>query len=212
MLVFRELIAFCDLKRQILFTQAADQKQKRRLLNFVAGGMAIVSGASMTAILQEWIGGASIKVLTPLLAVIAGFINLTSSSFFDDKDAQRMFEGAGKFLTLREKLKAAMSRPDSTDKIAHDTYVKLSEEYTKVSNEFEAFMSARVLTKMKAPDPGPDPDKVADKTRDTKSRDDTREGVIVSTPSVFGGTAGGTTFVPTSTFTPGEGPGGRFTT
>jgi hypothetical protein len=137
---FDELIVLASKKRDQLMVGAQRKRTWRRALIFGSGVLALISGGSITAVISNWTDSSTVKILSAGLAFLSGFTSLLLGAFFDDKEIQKMYDGAGKFLALRNRVKSAGSKPQMTEKAAHESLTKLQEEYAKLSQEYDQFI------------------------------------------------------------------------
>ena len=117
---FKKLFDKCHHKRSLLHNAAIKRADRRKKLRFFAGMLALLSGASITAVLATFVEDSrAIKILSAVLAFASGLISLLLEGFYDPQDTQHMFSGAFEFLALRDKVDIQRRRPKLTDVEAH---------------------------------------------------------------------------------------------
>jgi len=82
----------------------------------------------------------TVKVLSACLGFLSGMISLVMTSFFDEKETNRLFEGATRFLSLRDQVELVRLQPNLTEKQAFEALKKLRTDYEKYSAEYDRFI------------------------------------------------------------------------
>jgi len=111
-----------------------------RILHVTAGIFALLSAASITTVLTELTNSLTVKITSVGLSFVSGIITLLMSSLFNDKETRHLFEGAAKFMILRNQARLIIQRPDLTEAKAYAELMKLDYEYQRESTEFDRFI------------------------------------------------------------------------
>ena len=127
-------------KRARLARAAKRKSILGRSLTLSAGVLALLSAGSITAIITEITSSMTVKVLSACLGFLSGMISLVMTSFFDEKETNRLFEGATRFLSLRDQVELVRLQPNLTEKQAFEALKKLRTDYEKYSAEYDRFI------------------------------------------------------------------------
>jgi hypothetical protein len=129
-----------------LENSAVGRLTRRKILRFVAGTLALLSGASITAVIVAFVNDSrALKILSAALAFTSGLISLLLDGFYDPQETQHMFAGANEFMILRNKLDIERTRPNLTDVRAHETLKKLTDEYGAACKKYDPLISQRLI-------------------------------------------------------------------
>jgi hypothetical protein len=133
----RELAEDSQRKRKRLLSKATDRTRLRRILHVTAGVLALLSAASITSIIAELTNSMAVKIFSAALAFISGVITLLISTYMEERETLRMFEGAAGFMSIRDKATISADEAGVTESKAYTELRKLREEYGKCSKEFD---------------------------------------------------------------------------
>ena len=134
-----KLAAKCHHKRTALYDAANRRAQRRKMLHFTAGILALMSGGSITAVITVYANSTGMKVVSAVLAFVSGSITLLLDGFYDVSETQQMFSGASKFMLIRERIDIERRRPTLTDAKAFDRLSKFAAEYAEISQRYESY-------------------------------------------------------------------------
>jgi hypothetical protein len=137
---FGRLADKAQLKRLQLEKYARRRTSIAKCLHLVAGAFALVSASSITAVISDFTNLMTVKISSAALGFVSGFITLVFSTYFDEKETQRIFDGSTKFLKIREEAHLIGMRPDTTEKQAYTLLAKLQADYVEFSKEFDHFL------------------------------------------------------------------------
>ena len=133
----------CAEKREVLKSQAISRSKWQKRLHIASGVIALLSGGAITAVVTDLTSSLQMKIFATTLAFSSGIISLVTTTLFDTKETQRMFEGAAQFLIIRDKLRALHHRrstltPDQFD----EALGPLRTEYNKTSADFDPLLAS----------------------------------------------------------------------
>jgi hypothetical protein len=134
------LVEKADLKHLALAKRAHRRARFGKCLHLLAGAFALLSATSITAVISDLTNSMVVKIFSAALGFLSGIITLAIPLYFDEKETQHMFEGATKFLKLREESRGVGKRPNTTEKQAYTALEELQKEYGKLSSDFDAFL------------------------------------------------------------------------
>jgi hypothetical protein len=133
---FDALVLRASHKRDHLMRLAERRRKWRRHLIVFSGIIALISGGAITAVISNLTDSMTIKVLSASLAFASGLTSLFLGTYFDDKETQKMYEGAARYLEFRDRAKRAVMKPLSPA-AAYETFAKLQEEYAKLAKDYD---------------------------------------------------------------------------
>lgn len=123
---FDALVTKATRKREALIRRALKGRSWRRTLLFLAGALALLSGAAVVVEIGVHLKLVNeFRLLSASLALMSGVISLIIATYFEEREIHKLFEGAAKFLALREQ---AHSRTVSLPKLESE-FIRLSDEY-----------------------------------------------------------------------------------
>lgn len=137
---FERLFEAAQMKRAMLGKLAYLRSKRGRRLQFIAGSLALLSAASMTAIIADVANSLTVKIVTALLSLASGLITLSISTFYDDRETRRISDGAAKFLALRDETDLLRKRTDMTDKQQLTAIESLHTRYAAHSGDFDHYI------------------------------------------------------------------------
>lgn len=109
---FEQLASNCDRKRRMLLFVGHYRIKWKKILSIISGTMALCSAASMTAVFTDITSSFYVKLISAIIAFLAGFITIIMSTFFDENETIEIFSCASKFLSIRERAMLMKHRPN----------------------------------------------------------------------------------------------------
>jgi membrane protein implicated in regulation of membrane protease activity len=82
------------MKHKALIAAANRRVRWQKILHMASGVLALISGASITAIIVELTSSMSVKVFSAALAFLSGVISLVVTSYFDEKRKYENLRGS----------------------------------------------------------------------------------------------------------------------
>lgn len=95
----------------ILLWAAERRYRNRRHLNFMAGLLALLCSAAVTAVLTGLVAILAIRYLAALSALASGLVSLINSHLHDDWQTERLFNGAAKLRAVQKAAELLRDRP-----------------------------------------------------------------------------------------------------
>ncbi len=95
----------------ILIWAAERRYRKRRHLNFLAGLLALLCSAAVTAVLTGLIALMAVRYLAALSALASGLVSLVNTHLHDDGRTERLFNGAAKLRAVQKAAELVRDRP-----------------------------------------------------------------------------------------------------
>jgi hypothetical protein len=114
---FDALVTHATRKRDHLMGMAERRKKWRRRLIVFSGLVALISGGAITAVISDRTDSMTVKVLSAGLAFVSGLTSLFLGTYFDEKETQKMYDGAAKYLAFRDRVKRAGTNPVSLTRL-----------------------------------------------------------------------------------------------
>lgn len=133
------LIANAALHRDQLLQDGLRRSRWKKHLVICAGILALISASAVTAILVKVFAPLTMQVIAAGIATISGAISLVSTSYFSDSDSQARFEGASRYLALRESGTRLLVNPALSDKQKFSELAKLQIEYSSLDARYSQF-------------------------------------------------------------------------
>lgn len=130
----------CSAKRTALAKAGMRRSAWRKGLHLTSGILALLSGAGISAIIAKLTTSMAVQVFSAVIAFASGLITIVMAGYFDEKETAKIYDGAGKFLALRDQAMLVLSRPDVTEKQAYSALEKIRADYAKHSQEFDRFI------------------------------------------------------------------------
>jgi hypothetical protein len=134
------LAEVCQEKRARLGRVASRRSDWRRALHVTSGVLALISAASITAVIAQLTNSLVVKVFSAVVAFLSGLITLVISAYFDEKETMKIFEGSNKFLSLRDQADLVRDRDDVTEKQAFAALEKLRVSYASYCAEYDHYL------------------------------------------------------------------------
>jgi hypothetical protein len=141
-----KLSYICNKKRSALADVGIKHSRTGKILHVVAGVLALLSGTSVSAAITKFVQPTSFSVIGAALAFGAGLISLITSSFFDEKEMQRIAEGLAGFATLRESADLESIRPNLNEKQAYEALKSLFARYNELCARYDRLILSAVKT------------------------------------------------------------------
>jgi hypothetical protein len=130
-----------DGKRQWLIQVAYRGTEARKILSIVAGVLALLSAASITAIIAELTSSFGVKLVSAIVAFCSGMITLCVSTYYSESETHKAYDGAAKFMALRDQANLALRRPDISEKQAFTELSGLIKAYNNTSAEYDRIIA-----------------------------------------------------------------------
>jgi hypothetical protein len=105
-------------------------------------------------ILDNFIDSNNLKNVSAAVAVLSGVVTLIANLTSNDKEIQKIYDLASKFLALREEIENILSKPEFPPKALAEATTKISKEYVKLSSEADVFeiLPSKVRSRAARPD------------------------------------------------------------
>ena len=134
-----ELAHKCSSKRADLGRKASRQAKWRKLLRVASGILSLLSAASIMSVIAKFTDATGVSVLSAVLASASGIMTLLLEIYYDEKEITRMFEGAAKFLAIKDEALFTRARLEGSQNRAqlHKEYHRLEQDYNQASREYD---------------------------------------------------------------------------
>jgi hypothetical protein len=127
-------------KGELLLAQARKRSRIRKALNLCFGLIALLSGASITAIISDLVSSFALKALSAAGALFSGAGSLLLTAYFDEEETNRMFVAASQFLALESKATVEKDHPGLDRLQAHMLTSRLMDEFIKASRDTDRYL------------------------------------------------------------------------
>jgi hypothetical protein len=125
----------------VLLAQARKRSRFRKAVNLGCGLIALMSGASIAAVISEFVSSFTVKVLSAAGALLSGSGTLLLTAYFDEEETNRMFVAAAQFLALESRATVERDHPGLSRMQAHDLTRNLMDEFIKASQDATRYLS-----------------------------------------------------------------------
>lgn len=142
LLAIREI---ANQKRLSLWKKAQFRSGRRKSINVASGCLALISGGSAAALLIPVANLISLKLMTAGLAFISGTISLITNTFFDDRETSQIYEGAGAYGELRDRVGVILNKPGLTAAEAHTAYERFTDQSSKLAKDYDQLLDAGAM-------------------------------------------------------------------
>jgi hypothetical protein len=137
------LTANSAVRREDLLRSALVKSQRKKLLNIVAGVLALSSAATITGVLIKVLGTDGFSYLAALIALLSGTISLVVSSFYGEDEVLNRLSGSSKYLALRDAVFRLAIATDVSDKQKLKQLAELQGEYSDLDSAYSKYFSLR---------------------------------------------------------------------
>jgi hypothetical protein len=138
----RRILENCSQKRKALLRLAARTCRVRRTLDLTAGVLALFSAGSAISLLIESAWNGVMKFVTPLLATASGIISVLSSLTLKDAELQQMYEGAARYLELRDRTHRTLIQTSLPAKQAEAALEEVQHLYAQLDGVYMRYLVA----------------------------------------------------------------------
>ena len=145
----RRIVTNCAVKREMFLQSALSKSKTKKILNITSGSLALLSAGAITAVLTVYLGDKILQIVAALTAAISGFISLLLTSYFVEEETSKIFEGASKYLSLRDKSYRMLINPNSSNEQIFKDLEILLNEYAQLDESYAKYLKAKIFT---APD------------------------------------------------------------
>lgn len=133
----RELAQRCASKRADLGRKATQQERWRKGLRVLSGILSLISAVSIMSVLAKTTDATTFSILSAILAFASGLLTLILEIYYGEKDIVQMYEGAAKFLVIKEEALQIRGRPGVTANQLYKDYERLQDHYNALSREYD---------------------------------------------------------------------------
>ncbi len=129
-------------KRKGLLLIATENVRNRRRLSLLAGVLALLSAGSITSLLADALPRGVMTVLAALFATASGFLSLLTSLTLKDTELEQLYEGASRYLNLRDRCHRMLLNKALTSKQAETGLEEVQKSYADLDGLFTRFLVA----------------------------------------------------------------------
>ena len=130
-------------KRLTLLAKARRMDSRRRYLQVASGAMALLSGLITGTVFTDYFETPTwIKVGTTLLTFTSGVVTLMLNTYANHKEADEMFKGAAKFLSIRDRAHMESERVYDSAQQKEKALSKVKAVYQSVSRKYDRYLPA----------------------------------------------------------------------
>ena len=137
---FRRLRDNAGDKREKLLRIAYKQTRLRKRLNIAAGVLALLSAASITALLGDFTTARAMKILAALFSTASGLISLLVNTGYKESEISELNLGAAGYLNLRERAHRIPLNPNIDDVQAYSSLAELQDLYGDLDVKFQRYV------------------------------------------------------------------------
>lgn len=126
-----------------LYHDAGDRRSTiNKRLQLIIGVTALISGASITAIIALFIPDTVItKAICAMLSFLSATCSLVLGIYFDEAHTRKIFEGVARYRSLLIKAKRVLVE----ERNKKSAYLSLARDYQQSSAEFDRLLPARKI-------------------------------------------------------------------
>src|ERR1044071_2288340 len=137
---FRRLRDNAGDKLEKLLRIAFKQTRLRKRLNIAAGVMALLSAASITALLGDFTSALAIKIVAAIFSTASGLISLMVNTGYKENEVAELNIGAAGYLNLRERAHRIPLDPKIDDVAAYSALGELQDLYGELDVKFQRYV------------------------------------------------------------------------
>jgi hypothetical protein len=106
----------------------------------VAGILALLSAASITSVLSDYVTAPAMKILAVVLSTVSGFISLLHGFVFKESEIHELYSGASNYLNLRERSQRVLLNTQLDIKQRLKALEEIQHSYTELDSKFQRFV------------------------------------------------------------------------
>jgi hypothetical protein len=137
-------------QKRIGLWHVVDRRIKwEKFLRVLSGVMALVSGASVTALIGATFDTTIVKIFAAAVAFASGVLGLVSSIYYDSKETAQILDIGGQFLRLRERCRVLVVNGTVTEDRGADEHNVANKEYEDYTAASDRFLPVNFTDKFK---------------------------------------------------------------
>jgi hypothetical protein len=136
---FERLTANSAVRREDLLNSALVKSRRKKVLNIVAGVLALTSAATITGVLTKALGEDGFSYLAALIALLSGTISLVVSSYYGEDEILSRLSGSSKYLALRDSVYRLAITADVPDGRKIKQLADLQREYSDLDSAYSKY-------------------------------------------------------------------------
>ncbi|HSW21495.1 MAG TPA: hypothetical protein VLJ62_01900 [Burkholderiaceae bacterium] len=135
------LTANSAVRREDLLHSALVKSRRKKVLNIVAGVLALSSAATITGVLTKVLGADGFSYLAALIALLSGTISLVVTSYYGEDEILSRLSGSSKYLSLRDAVYRVAITADVPDRQKLKHLADLQREYSDLDSAYSKYFT-----------------------------------------------------------------------
>ncbi|RAJ80086.1 hypothetical protein CLV59_105193 [Chitinophaga dinghuensis] len=135
----RRIVLNCTDKRTLLLYNALQKARIRKTLSILSGILALFSAGTITSVIIKYLGDEILQIIAALTAALSGTLSLTLAIYFDEENISKSFEGASKYLSLRDRAYRSLINPNNSNTELYDVLANLHSDYAELDERFSKY-------------------------------------------------------------------------
>jgi hypothetical protein len=133
----------CRNKQTMLWQSARRRTKTQKGLHVAAGVIALFSGGAITSVLTAVTSSLIMKIIAAGFAFLSGMISLLTTTLFDTRETERMFDGATQYAILGNRAQSLLDRNRtlSFNQVQNET-ARLTENHGSLIKQYDSLLSS----------------------------------------------------------------------
>ncbi len=136
----QRIVLNCTMKRELLLQSAISKSKMKKGLTISSGILALFSAGTITSVIVKYFGNETLQILAAITAALSGILSLILTIYYAEENTSKIFEGASKYLLLRDKAYRLLIRPNNSNDKLFDDLATLQTEYAQLDEPFSKYV------------------------------------------------------------------------
>ncbi|MFN2440491.1 MAG: hypothetical protein ABR503_14905, partial [Chitinophagaceae bacterium] len=136
----KRIVLNCTQKRELLLQSAISKSKSKKGLTITSGILALFSAGAITSVIVKYFGNDFLQIIAAITAALSGILSLILSIYFSEENTSKIFEGASKYLTLRDKTYRLLLKPNNTNEKFYEELSILQSEYAQLDEPYSKYV------------------------------------------------------------------------
>lgn len=136
----QRIVLNCTMKRELLLQTAISNSKLRKGLTITSGILALFSAGAITSVIVKYFGSDLLQVVAAISAALSGTLSLILTIYFAEENTSKIFEGASKYLALREKSYRLLLKPNNSNDKFYEDLAGLQNEYAQLDQPYSKYI------------------------------------------------------------------------
>lgn len=130
----------CTMKRELLLQSAISKSKTKKGLTISSGILALFSAGTITSVIVKYFGNETLQIIAAITAALSGILSLVLTIYYAEENTTKIFEGASKYLLLRDKAYRLLIKPNNSNDKIFDDLANLQTEYAQLDEPFSKYI------------------------------------------------------------------------